>query len=227
MERWHEICSYLLIGLEMNKCSEYSNFSHGTKVESEIHKFIQEREIPMSRFATIALLSGLIFGLSSLMNAQNKYVGVKQCKMCHNTAKTGKQFETWSKSQHAQAYKTLLTKKADSIATKKGYKTKAVETPECLGCHTITADAKFLGKKFDVKDGVQCESCHGAGSAYKKMATMKDPKKSEKAGLTMFADAKAATTLCVTCHNEKSPNAKKFDYAKMWGQIEHKVPPKK
>jgi hypothetical protein len=200
-------------------------FIHRTEIVSENQQFKPEREITMSRFTIVALLAGLIFGLSSLMNAQNKYVGASQCKMCHNTEKQGKQFDIWSKSKHAQAYKTLLTKEAE-IATKKGFKTKAVETPECLGCHTITADAKLLDKKFDVKDGVQCESCHGAGSEYKSMATMKDAKKAEKAGLMMFADEKAATALCVTCHNEKSPTAKKFDYAKMWPQIEHMIPKK-
>ncbi len=180
----------------------------------------------MSRFTIIALLAGLIFVLSSLTSAQNTYVGTTTCKMCHNTEKQGKQFEIWSKSKHSEAYSVLLTKEADAIATKKGFKTKAVETPECLGCHTITADAKLLDKKFDVKDGVQCESCHGAGSGYKNMATMKDAKKAEKAGLLMYEDEKAITALCVTCHNEKSPTAKKFEYAKMWPQIEHRVPKK-
>jgi len=180
----------------------------------------------MNRVTTIILVAGLILGCSALMSAQNKYVGTSQCKMCHNTEKQGKQFDIWSKSKHAEAYKTLLTKEADDIATKKGFKTKAVETPECLGCHTITADAKLFDKKFDVKDGVQCETCHGAGSEYKNMAVMKDPKKAEKAGLMMYADEAATTKLCVTCHNEKSPTAKKFDYAKMWAQIEHKIPKK-
>ncbi|HLB00233.1 MAG TPA: cytochrome c family protein [Bacteroidota bacterium] len=180
----------------------------------------------MTRFTSATLLAGLIFGLSSLVGAQNKYVGIMQCKMCHNTEKQGKHFDIWSKSKHAEAYKTLLTKAADSIAAKKGFKTKAVETPECLGCHTITADAKLLDKKFDVKDGVQCESCHGPGSEYKNMAVMKDPKKAEAAGLHMFADSAATAKLCVTCHNEKSPVVKKFDYAKMWPMIEHKTPKK-
>ncbi len=210
----------------MKKSLKKPKFTHGKKIEPQILQFTQEREIPMSRFATIALLAGLILGLSSLMNAQNKYVGTTACKMCHNTTKQGKQFDIWSKSKHAEAYNVLLTKEADSIAAKKGAKTKAVETPECMGCHMITADAKLFDKKFDVKDGVQCETCHGAGSEYKSMATMKDPKKAEKAGLNMYAGEKEITALCVTCHNEKSPTAKKFEYAKMWPQIEHRIPKK-
>ena len=178
----------------------------------------------MKRFTLVLLAAALIFGVSSMMNAQNKYVGTSQCKMCHNTEKQGKQFEIWSKSKHASAFKVLTTPEADAIATKKGFKTKAAETPECLGCHTVTADAKMFDAKFDVKDGVQCESCHGAGSAYKNMAVMKDKKKAETAGLLMYADDAAITKLCVTCHNEKSPTAKKFDFAASWKLIAHKIP---
>jgi cytochrome c5 len=178
----------------------------------------------MKRFTLITLAVALIFGLSSMMNAQNKYVGTSQCKMCHNTEKQGKQFDIWSKSKHATAFKALATPEADAIATKKGFKTKAAETPECLGCHVITADKKMFDAKFDVKDGVQCELCHGAGSAYKNMAVMKDHAKAVTAGLTDFKDAATIEAKCKTCHNEKSPTAKKFDFAAAWKAIAHKIP---
>ncbi len=178
----------------------------------------------MKRLTLITLAVGLILGASAMLDAQNKYVGVKQCAMCHKTDKQGKQFDIWSKSKHAGAFKTLGTPAADAIATKKGFKTKAAETPECLGCHTVTADAKLLDKAFDVKDGVQCETCHGAGSAYKNMAVMKDEAKAHAAGLTAFKDEAAMEKMCVTCHNEKSPTAKKFDFAKSWASIAHKIP---
>jgi hypothetical protein len=178
----------------------------------------------MKRFTLITLAVALIFGVSSMLNAQNKYVGTSQCKMCHNTDKQGKQFEIWSKSKHAGAFKTLATPAADEIAKKKGFKTKAAETPECMGCHMITADAKLFDAKFDVKDGVQCETCHGAGAAYKNMGVMKDKAKAHAAGLTEFKDAAAIEAKCKTCHNEKSPTAKKFDFAAAWKLIEHKIP---
>lgn len=178
----------------------------------------------MKRITVITLALALVFGVSSMLNAQNKYVGVKQCSMCHKTDKQGKQFDIWSKSKHAGAFKTLGTPAADKIAADKGFKTKAAETPECLGCHTVTADAKMFDASFDVKDGVQCESCHGAGSAYKNMAVMKDHAKAVAAGMTEFKDAAAIEAKCKTCHNEKSPTAKKFDFAAAWKSIEHKVP---
>lgn len=194
-----------------------------------------ERETSMKRSTIMVLLVSLIFGLSSILSAQekgkkeeaaNSYVGVKQCSMCHKTKKQGEQFVIWGKSKHAEAYKTLTTAAADEIAKKKGFKTKAAETPECLECHTVGSkvDAKLLGKTFDMKDGVQCEACHGAGSAFKNMAVMKDKKKAIAAGLTDFKDQATIEAKCKTCHNENSPTTKKFEFAKMWAQIEHKIP---
>ena len=178
----------------------------------------------MKRFIVCTLAVALAIGFSSIAGAQNKYVGVKQCSMCHKTDKQGKQFDIWSKSKHAGAFKTLGTPAADEIAKKKGLKTKAAETPECLGCHTITADAKLMDASFDVKDGVQCEACHGAGSAFKNMAVMKDKAKAVAAGMKEYKDAAAIETMCKTCHNEKSPTMKKFDFAAAWKAIEHRIP---
>ena len=161
-----------------------------------------------------------------MLLAQNKYVGVKQCSMCHKTEKQGKQFDVWSKSQHAKAYQTLTTEKANEAAKAKGIKTPAVETKECLECHTLgkTVDAKMFDKAFDIKDGVQCETCHGAGSAYKSMSVMKDEAKAVAAGLAEFKDEKAIEAFCKTCHNEKSPTFKGFDFKEMIGKIAHPIP---
>jgi len=74
---------------------------------------------------------------------------------------------------------------------------------------------------FDAKEGVQCESCHGAGSAYKSMATMKDKAKAMAAGLNMYKDDAAIEALCVTCHNDKSPTHKAFNFKEMWPKIKH------
>jgi hypothetical protein len=153
-----------------------------------------------------------------LLNAQNKYVGVKMCKACHQSEKQGKQFDIWQKSKHAQAMKTLSSDTAQAIAKAKGLKKSAAESKECLECHAITADAKLT------PDGVQCETCHGAGSAYKNMAVMKDKAKAFKAGLTEFKDQEAIEKLCRSCHNEKSPTNKEFNFKEMWPKIKHLIP---
>lgn len=163
-----------------------------------------------------------VFGNISF--SQNKYIGVKACRPCHFTEKQGKQFDIWSKSKHAEAYKTLTTAKANEIAKAKGLTKPAAESPECLQCHTITADAKLVEKTFDMKEGVQCESCHGAGSGYKTIPIMKDRAKSIAAGMREFKNEAAIEAFCKTCHNEKSPTMKEFKFKESWEKIKHPVP---
>lgn len=165
---------------------------------------------------TINLLLAVIVLISFPALAQNKYVGVKMCGICHKGDKKGAQLEIWQKSKHAEAYKTLTGAKAAEIAKAKGLKKAANESPECLGCHAITADPKLLA------DGVQCESCHGAGSAYK--SVMKDKAKAIAAGLTDFKDTAAIEKVCKSCHNEKSPTHKGFKFDEMWAKIKHPEP---
>jgi len=160
------------------------------------------------------------------VQAQNKYIGVKMCSMCHKTDKQGKQLDIWQKSDHAKAYKTLNTPKAAEIAKAKGLTKPAVEAAECLDCHApaYKVDAKLLDKSFDLKDGVQCEDCHNAGSAYKTIPIMKDKAKAVAAGMREFKDAAAVKASCVTCHNEKSPTYKGFNFEEALGKIRHPVP---
>ncbi|HEX9828591.1 MAG TPA: cytochrome c family protein [Bacteroidota bacterium] len=171
----------------------------------------------------ISLVSCLIL-FSVTVVAQNKFIGVKACRPCHNTAKQGEQFPIWEKSPHAQAYKTLTTAKANEVAKAKGLSKPAAESPECLECHVITADAKLLEKSFDMKDGVQCETCHGAGSVYKNMTIMKDHAKSVAAGMREFKDEAAIEAYCKTCHNPKSPSYKEFKFKEYWDKTKHTVP---
>lgn len=154
--------------------------------------------------------------------AQNSFEGAEVCGMCHKTDKAGKQLSIWKDSKHAQAFKALQTKEADEIAMKK-FNKKAVDAPECLKCHTTGygVDKKMFGAKFKVEDGVQCEACHGAGSAYKSMKVMKDKDAAVKAGLMVHKDVKK---FCETCHNAESPTFKGFDYDKMWAKIAHDIP---
>ncbi len=136
-------------------------------------------------FLLIAFFSSALYGQDA---KAHKFIGAKKCGMCHKKAKVGEQLKIWKESQHAKAYKTLQTEAADKIAAEKGFKTKAVETDECLACHTLgsNVDASLFDKKFKIEDGVQCETCHGAGSAYKAKKVMKSREESVKKGLIVF-----------------------------------------
>lgn len=156
----------------------------------------------------------------------HEFVGVKKCGMCHKKDKDGAQLKIWEKSDHAKAYKTLQTKEADEIAKKMGYATKAVETDQCLKCHAPAhnVDAKLIGKGYDHSDGVQCESCHGAGDDYKSMKVMKDRAASVANGLIVYENEAAMEKQCRTCHNEESPTYKPFVFAEKYAKIKHNIP---
>ncbi len=149
-----------------------------------------------------------------------EYIGVAACGKCHKTEKNGNQLPIWEQTEHAKAYETLTTPRADSIALAAGLTTKAAESETCLGCHTAGGAS---AKEF-LKEGVGCEACHNAGSGYKPLSVMKNKAKSIALGMREFADSTAREALCLTCHNDKSPTAKPFDFAERWDKIKHLVP---
>lgn len=167
---------------------------------------------------------------------KHKFVGSKTCGMCHRKAKDGNQYKAWQKGKHSKAFETLKSKKSVKIAKDMGLKNKPHEAPECLKCHAsgYNVDKKMKSRRFKVEDGVQCETCHGAGGDYKSMKIMKDHKKSVANGMKDFKDAKGKIDLakveenCRTCHNEESPTFKDhgFDFAKRWEEIKHLIPKK-
>lgn len=168
--------------------------------------------------------------------AQSMYVGVKTCARCHNSEEQGKAVHMWQTSKHAEAYRSLNTH-SESEARKLGdlelwiveigrgvrygLPKPAKESKECLPCHTTAfgADARLIAPSFDPKDGVQCESCHGPGSAHAEAMTVKDRGRAP-AGLTRYEDERAIKAQCRTCHEGTCGD---FDFAEMWPRIRHSV----
>jgi hypothetical protein len=82
----------------------------------------------------------------------------------------------------------------------------------------------FAKKPLNAADGVQCESCHGPGSAYKKKKTMSDHDKSVAAGMW---EADKDEKICTKCHNDESPTwdaEKGFDFEERKKEIAHPIP---
>ena len=152
---------------------------------------------------------GLAIFFISFVNGQDaKYVGAVKCKMCHNKAEKGEQYNKWLAGPHAKA-----------MAALKGDEAK---NPKCLKCHSTAASVdQGLVATITVEECVSCESCHGAGSAYKTSTIMKDKAKAIAAGLIM-PDEK----LCRKCHNPESPNYKEFNFKTFSAKIAHLNPDK-
>ncbi|GAB4332206.1 MAG: cytochrome c family protein [Calditrichia bacterium] len=176
----------------------------------------------MKKILTV-ILTIAVLGMfaTSLFAADAQYVGAAKCKMCHNSAKSGKQFQIWSESKHAKAFETLATEEAKAIAAKMG-----IEDPQksekCLKCHTTGygADKAMFAASFKMEEGVGCESCHGPGSEYKSMKVMKGIASGTMKGAD-YGLIEATEEQCKTCHNEESPTFKGFDYKTFWTKIAH------
>ncbi len=149
----------------------------------------------MKKLVLIAVC--VLFVASTVFAAD--FVTSKKCKMCHKSAKRGEVYLKWEKGPHAKAFESLKAKGED-------------KNPKCLACHTTGYD----GKAFK-EEGVGCEACHGAGSAYKKNAVMKDKAKAVEAGMIVPDEA-----VCKKCHNKKSPTFKGFDFAEYSKKVSHK-----
>ena len=76
---------------------------------------------------------------------------------------------------------------------------KVVGAEKCKMCHKVQYESWATSKHALTKEkGAQCETCHGAGSAYLTLAVMKDPVKAKAAGLI----AKPEKAGCVGCHKK-------------------------
>ena len=166
----------------------------------------------------LVVLSVALMAFAAQAADKPTIIGSQKCGMCHK-AKTGDQLKIWTDSSHAQAFEVLKGEAALAIAKEKGLGN-PWEEAACLKCHTTQG---FLGAevdaKYDVAEGVGCEACHGAGSAYKSMTIMKDRDAAVAAGLII-----PDKTTCVKCHNADSPTYKEFDYDAMWKKIAHPIP---
>ena len=178
----------------------------------------------------LSFLVVCMFIIAAVGQAESKYVGVAKCKACHSVEKMGGlAYKVWEKTPHANAFKTLLGDAAKKVAKEKGLKTAPSESPECLKCHVTGAGtAKNVDASFKKEDGVTCEACHGAASAYLALHSKKDDAskaKAKEAGLLLGDKTGKA---CEACHNSESPTHKSdFKMKEMWAKIEHGSPAKK
>lgn len=168
-----------------------------------------------------AVLPFIATGSLVFAGGTHTYVGVKKCSMCHKAESKGNQYGQWLSTKHSKAYATLATPEAQETAKKAGVSGNPQEAPECLRCHVTGygKDSSVFGQGFVKEDGVQCEACHGAGGDYWSITVMKDKAKAIEAGLIM-----PTKEVCVSCHNEESPNYKEFNFDEFYKKIAHPKP---
>ncbi len=164
-------------------------------------------------FAVLATLPSFAQSQSAISRIeQHKHLGVASCAsgVCHGSNKPFKdstvmrnEFALWQQfDPHAtKALQALSSADGQSIARKLGLGD-ATQAKVCLDCHADNIPAALRGDKFQVDDGIGCESCHGG--AEKWIASHADKKVTHAenlaAGLYPTEDPVARAELCLGCH---------------------------
>ncbi len=157
---------------------------------------------------------------------QPVYVGAKVCGQCHDGAAMGDQLTRWLHSRHAKAYMSLSRPEAKQIAKWSGIPMEPQESAMCLGCHATASEAEPWERDatFSIKEGVQCEMCHGPGSEYMDAKVMMNRDAAMMAGLKMPTKED-----CLNCHAEKGSHRivlgpDTYNLEKAWQTIAHPTP---
>lgn len=145
--------------------------------------------------------------------AKRRHEGVATCasSLCHGSSQPLKTYEsalqneytTWSQfDPHSNAYKVLLNKQSQEIARRMGIGP-AHEAPACLACHSDAVPAAQRGVKFQLDDGVGCESCHGGSEKW--LATHYQVQKILRSenlarGLVALENPDTLAGTCLACH---------------------------
>jgi hypothetical protein len=140
--------------------------------------------------------------------------GVASCggSTCHGrlvpTGKDVRQNEliTWQDTtsaagDHSKAWQVLGSARGRAIADRLGLGP-AQNAAACLGCHSEPAGEGKRGKAFQASDGVGCEACHGASSAWLGNHDAVDATHASNVALGMVAleDPKVRANVCLDCH---------------------------
>jgi len=154
------------------------------------------------------------------------YVGAGVCGSCHDGMAMGHQTSLWLLTKHAKAYASLATPEARKIALLSGVPQEPQDSAVCLGCHATASDTEDWEKDetFSLRDGVQCEKCHGPGSEYIDAKVMKNRPAAIAKGREMPTIAD-----CAKCHREKGSHDMVYhrppmDMKEAWKRIAHPKP---
>ena len=143
--------------------------------------------------------------------AAHKHMGVATCSssVCHGASQPFRdsdiaqnEFAVWQQfDPHAKAYQVLQQPRSQEIARKLGLGD-ATKAKVCLDCHADNTSASDRGERFQISDGVGCESCHGGAELWlnshadSKVTYADDLAK----GMYPTADPIKRAQLCLSCH---------------------------
>jgi hypothetical protein len=164
------------------------------------------------RAAVLCLLAGL--SAAAVAQDGGRYMGVASCagSTCHGRAEGNgevvrqDEIATWqepssSTGAHSRALAVLGSLRGRQIAATLGMGDPTGE-PACLGCHATFAPAAARGPRFQLDDGVGCESCHGPAGGWiaTHYTTLGTHPANVTAGLVPLESPQARAGVCLDCH---------------------------
>jgi len=184
------------------------------------------RSLGIGMIALLGLM-GAWLGPAAEVEPQLVYVGARICGECHAGPGVNYQYSKWLSSKHSQAYAALAQPEARRIARLSGVREDPQRAFACLGCHTTAAHAEQWQRDetYRIEDGVQCETCHGPGSAHVEEYRRPGPHSKERGRM----EVPRKEQLCISCHGAKGSHVAvlktpAFDLEKAWREVAHPVP---
>ena len=181
-------------------------------------KMSKQKRKAGKRHLLILLLLTMSIAVSIAKSAElpeesaNKHMGVATCatSQCHGSAipRDGSnvlqnEYVTWTQDDpHSRAYEILNNDQSKAIAARLGLR--AAHTAKvCLDCHADNVSSNNRGDKFQVSDGIGCESCHGGAenwlSTHYNAPTVSHAD-NVAAGLYPTEKVTERANLCLSCH---------------------------
>jgi hypothetical protein len=112
------------------------------------------------------------------------------------------EYRRWlTEDRHSQAYLVLDSQQSKQIAAKLGI-VNPMAAPICLNCHADNVPAAQRGPKFQIRDGVSCEACHGGAEKWIDSHAGATATHQANLALGMYRTElpRANAELCLSCH---------------------------
>lgn len=146
--------------------------------------------------------------------SSGRYEGVATCagSTCHGRAEGNgavvrqDEIATWQEPSsasgaHSRAYSVLASTRGRQIAETLGLGA-ATSAPSCLGCHSTFVPQGQRGARFQITDGVGCESCHGPSGSWLAVHYSRGTSHAGNvaAGMVPLERAQVRARTCLDCH---------------------------
>lgn len=141
----------------------------------------------------------------------HRHLGVASCSnsVCHGASQPFRdshiqqnEFALWQEfDPHARAYQTLASPESQAIARKLGLGD-ATGAKVCLDCHADNIAPQMRGERFQISDGVGCESCHGGAELWLNAHADASVSHADNLANGMYPTDQpvARAELCLSCH---------------------------